>query len=460
MSLPVLMEELQKRLVQNQGRWVPQEPEPKQKRFLDLDCLEALYGGAAGGGKSSALLMGGLQFVDTPGYSAILFRRTFTDLNLPDGLMDRSHQWLADTPASWDGGQKAWSFPSGAKVAFGYLDAARDHFRYQGSAFQYLGFDELTQIRPESYLYMMSRLRRLAGSEVPLRVRSATNPGGQYHNFVKERFVDPETAEDRVFVPASIQDNPHLDRESYIQTLSRLDEITRAQLLDGLWITNNNGLVFPLDSQVNLIQDLPHAIGEMQYVLSVDLGTREDKPTTAFTVVGWHHYDPNAYVVRSYKLAGLTPSSIAEEIVGLMEEFGQVQQVVMDLGGLGAGYAKEIEQRFGLAITAAEKRDKLGNTKLLRGSLERGDTKLYVPGCKQLILELNQLWWDESGTGDAKGSDNHCADSLRYGWRAAAHYLAEKPPIIPVVGDPSYQAYMEQQDEESLLQETQKEIWE
>ena len=72
------------------SRYSPTQPTPKQRAFLALDCLEALYGGAAGGGKSEALLMAALQYVHVPGYAAILFRRTYADLSLPGALMDLS----------------------------------------------------------------------------------------------------------------------------------------------------------------------------------------------------------------------------------------------------------------------------------------------------------------------------------------------------------------------------------
>src|SRR4051812_27808590 len=70
--------------------YCPHDPSenPKQAAFLVCPNLEAFYGGAAGGGKSDALLAGGLEYVDVPGYAAILFRRTYADLALPGALMD------------------------------------------------------------------------------------------------------------------------------------------------------------------------------------------------------------------------------------------------------------------------------------------------------------------------------------------------------------------------------------
>jgi phage terminase large subunit-like protein len=225
--------------------WIPHDPEPRQVEFLLDFRREVLYGGAAGGGKSDALLMGAAQFVETPGYGAILFRKTYTDLALEDALMDRAHDWFGPVGAHWSEKDKRWTFPSGATITFGYLDGPRDHQRYQSAAFQYVGFDEATQIREKHYKYMFSRLRRLAGVEVPLRVRAASNPGGESHTFFHERFVEPRTPEpSRIFIPATLEDNPHLDASEYEQALQNLDDIEYRQLRYGEWVEDVGESVF------------------------------------------------------------------------------------------------------------------------------------------------------------------------------------------------------------------------
>src|SRR5438105_15864341 len=100
------------------AKYVPHDPanNPKQVAFLLLPVKEAFYGGAAGGGKSDALLAAALQYVEIPGYAAILFRRTYADLALPGALMDRSHAWLKGTDVKWKNDTKTWSFPSGATL--------------------------------------------------------------------------------------------------------------------------------------------------------------------------------------------------------------------------------------------------------------------------------------------------------------------------------------------------------
>jgi predicted phage terminase large subunit-like protein len=224
--------------------WIPHSPTPKQSQFLDCPAKEVFYGGAAGGGKTDALLMAALQYVAVPGYRALLFRRTFADLNLPGALMDRAREWLGGSSARWNAHDHVWSFPSGATLTFGYLETERDKYRYQSSELQYIGFDELTQFAESQYLYLFSRLRRLAGSEVPLRMRSASNPGGLGHEWVRARFIDAEPGSARRFIPARLGDNPYLDREQYRESLAELDPVTRAQLLEGDWQIHPEGALF------------------------------------------------------------------------------------------------------------------------------------------------------------------------------------------------------------------------
>jgi predicted phage terminase large subunit-like protein len=226
-------------------KYIPHIPTAKQTAFLLLDCKEAFYGGAAGGGKSDALLMAALQYVDIPGYSAILFRKTYADLTLPGALMDRAKEWLAPFPeVRWNEKDKTYHFPSGATLTFGYLEHDNDKYRYQSAEFQFIGFDELTQLQEGAYRYMFSRLRRLRGATVPLRVRSASNPGNDGHEWVKKRFVIEGPSKGRIFIPAKLEDNPYLDMEAYEESLAELDIITRMQLREGNWDVKHDGSIF------------------------------------------------------------------------------------------------------------------------------------------------------------------------------------------------------------------------
>lgn len=238
--------------------YVPHKPTVKQARFLLSLEPELLYGGAAGGGKSDALLMAALQFVEIPGYSAILFRRTFQDLSLPEALMDRAAGWLSGTDARWNGIEHQWLFPSGAKLTFGYLQTPNDKYRYQSAAFQFIGFDELTQFEESSYSYLFSRLRRSEGSIIPLRMRAASNPGGIGHAWVRSRFVDGGK-----FIPATFTENPYLDHTAYEASLNMLDSVTRAQLKDGNWMVEN-GILFRRE-WFPIVEDYPHDASMVRY---------------------------------------------------------------------------------------------------------------------------------------------------------------------------------------------------
>jgi len=243
-----------------------------------LDCKEAFYGGAAGGGKSDALLMAALQYVDVPGYNAIIFRRTYSDLSLPGALMDRSQDWLAPTDAKWSDLDKKWSFPSGATLSFGYLENEGQKYRYASSEFQFIGWDELTQFAETQYSFLFSRLRRnttQTDNGIPLRVRAAANPGGPGHEWVRNKFiVNPGS---RIFIPAGLVDNPYLNREEYEESLMELDHLTRQQLMYGDWEAQLEGTLFNRD-WFKIIDQVPEGVELRKKVRYWDLAATEEKP--------------------------------------------------------------------------------------------------------------------------------------------------------------------------------------
>lgn len=196
------------------------------------------------------LLAAALQYVDVPGYSAILFRKTFSDLMLPGALIPMSQEWLTPFLASgevrWQDKEKRYTFfESGATLSFGYLDAKGDELRYQGAEFQFVGMDEVTHIDPAAYRYLFSRLRRLKGSNIPIRMRATANPGGPFGDYYYQRFfTDNKDNKKRIFLAAGLQDNPHLDVEEYREALAELDPITREQLENGNWEIRPQGDLF------------------------------------------------------------------------------------------------------------------------------------------------------------------------------------------------------------------------
>ena len=123
---------------------------PSDKQWLGLyayeECPDLFYGGAAGPGKTSFLLMAAAQYVHYPHYRALILRKTYADLSLPDAIMDRANSWWDGVEgARFNNQEKVCYFPSGAQVQFGYLASARDHLRYQGAAVHFVGIDEASQ---------------------------------------------------------------------------------------------------------------------------------------------------------------------------------------------------------------------------------------------------------------------------------------------------------------------------
>jgi predicted phage terminase large subunit-like protein len=227
----------------SENPFIPHSPTGKQAEFLCCETMEAFYGGAGGGGKSDALLMGALQYVTVPGYAALLIRRTYSELSQPKALIDRAHEWLRGTSARWNENKHTWSFPSGASLVFGYCENENDKYQYRSSEYQYIGFDELTEFSESQYTFLFSRLRRLQGVDIPLRMRSASNPGGLGHDWVKHRFIVPGS-KDSPFFPATLVDNPYIDQDEYVMALSHLDPVTREQILVGDWDVVAEGTMF------------------------------------------------------------------------------------------------------------------------------------------------------------------------------------------------------------------------
>ncbi len=266
------------------NRWIPKWTDPKtgrwgpsikQAEFLCRGEREGMFGGAARGGKSFALLAAATRFVNESEYNAILFRRHLTDHKLSGGLIEKSLEWWSNLvvggkKAHWNAVDFKWDFPSGATLQFGFLEALSDRQRYASTEFHFCGFDESTQFEENDYTFMSSRLCKRADCWIPLQIRCASNPGDIGHDWVKRRFITEGVSGGRFFIPADLRDNNFIDQDEYEKSLSVLDFVTRSRLQFGdwdiaaqgnvfkyAWFVNDNLQLGPRRNQVVSLNDVP-----------------------------------------------------------------------------------------------------------------------------------------------------------------------------------------------------------
>ena len=245
----------------HQGDWSP-NPGP-QTAFLQSSVFEVLYGGAAGGGKTDALLIDAVSFVGLgygSGYTALVLRRTFPEIE--KSLLRRSNELYPRFGGVFKVKTNCWAFPGGELIYFGHAEEERSVLQYQSAAFQRVLFDELTSFTEFQYTYLFSRIRSSRG--VPCGIRAATNPGGVGHEWVRQRWLpwvskyaqrpakpgkaryyvrDEEVVRgtpksvSRTFIPALLEDNPYLDigDPQYRASLQQLDVLRNEQLEKGNW---------------------------------------------------------------------------------------------------------------------------------------------------------------------------------------------------------------------------------
>jgi hypothetical protein len=252
----------------------------QQTRFLSSSAFEALFGGAAGPGKTECLIMEALRQVDNPRYTGIIFRRIFPSLEAARGIIQRSLEWYPVYKGRYNSQKHYWTFPSGSRIYFGHMQHEDDMLQYQGSEYAYVGFDELTEFTERQYLYMFTRCRVTPGSGLRAYVRSATNPGNLGHQWVKRRFIttdimnrvgyfapvngkdarvekDTPDAMSRAFYPGKLDDNPSADPNYAMRIRATGDPIQVARLIGGNWDAEyTEGVIFDnWSSLLNVSQD-------------------------------------------------------------------------------------------------------------------------------------------------------------------------------------------------------------
>ncbi len=422
-----------------------------QTEFLAASEQEVLYGGAAGGGKSYGLLADPMRYFDNPNFNGIILRRTNDELR---ELLWKSQELYpkAFQGAKWQEKKSQWTFPSGAKLWLTYLERDQDVLRYQGQAFTYIAFDELTQYAsPFAWTYMRSRLRTTDQS-LPIYMRGTTNPGGPGHGWVKKMFIDPAPANKkfiakdldsgndlvypegharageplfhRRFIPASLYDNPYLTEDgAYEANLLSLPEMQRRQLLEGDWGVADGAAFSEFRPNVHVIEpyDIP---SEWVRFRSCDYGY------SSYSAVHWFAIDPSYGTLINYRELYLSKHTGRDLARAVLEAEGseKMQYGVLDSscwhnrGQIGPSIAEEM-----IAMGCRWRPSDRTNGARIAGKnrlheVLKVDEVTELPGiqffntCRQIIADLPVLPSDPRGTDDIdpRYATDHAYDSVRY----------------------------------------------
>lgn len=275
-------------------RVVRLRPQPgPQEAFLASRADIVIYGGAAGGGKTYALLLEPLRHLNNGKFGGVIFRREAAQITNEGGLWDTALALYPQCGAQpFKSPKLGLRFPSGMRLTFGHLNRETDVLAWQGSQIPFIGFDELTHFERSQFFYMLSRNRSDSG--VPGYLRATTNPDAD--SWVAELIAwwigpdgypindrsgivrwflriddalvwgdDPRALERQhgaalgdakslTFISARITDNPALlnNDPSYLANLRALSRVERERLLGGNWkIRPAAGLYFPrADAQI------------------------------------------------------------------------------------------------------------------------------------------------------------------------------------------------------------------
>ena len=422
-----------------------------QTDFLAAPEREVLYGGAAGGGKSYAMLADPLRYLPHPQFSGLLLRHTTEELR---ELIWKSQELYPKIypGIKWSERKMQWEAPNGGRLWMSYLDRDEDVLRYQGLSFSWIGFDELTQwATPFAWNYMRSRLRSTA-PDLPVYMRASTNPGNKGHAWVKKTFIDPapagkafwatdtETGEvmtypkghskegqplfKRRFIPARLVDNPHLAQTGDYETmLLSLPEHQRKQLLDGDWDVAEGAAFSEFNRAIHVVE--PYAIPrDWVRFRACDYGYG------SFSAVIWFAVAPDESIVVYREL--YVTKVLAEDLANMvleMEANEPIRYGVLDSscwhkrGDTGPSIAERMIMkgcRWRPADRSAGSRIAGKNEVHRRLQIDPftdAPRMTIFSSCTQLIADLPSLPIDKTNTEDVdtKVKNDHTYDALRYG---------------------------------------------
>lgn len=399
-----------------------------QEDFLAAAETDVLYGGAAGGGKSYAMLVDPLRYAHRASHRALIIRRSMPELR---ELIDKSRELY---PRAFPGCkyrevEKLWNFPSGAKIEFGFLERDADVYRYQGQAYSWIGFDEITHLPTEfPWNYLASRLRT-TDSEITPYMRCTANPGGVGAHWVKKRYIEPNEPNHsfkgadgltRKFIPARLEDNPYLAQDGrYEQMLKALPATQRKQLLEGNWDVNEGAAFTEFDLDLHVVPPFEIPIG-WERVKGIDYGYASESACV------WAAVDPSdgtLIVYRELYRKGLTGQDLGTIIteMELSDPFsvsGVLDTAAWARTGTTGPTVGETLVRQGHKLRRADKNRIQGKIQIheyLRVQ-QSGRPRLQIfSSCPNLIRELQGIPLDKSNPEDVDThAPDHAYDALRY----------------------------------------------
>ena len=399
-----------------------------QTDFLAAPERDVLYGGAAGGGKSYAMLIDPLRFAHRAAHRALILRRSMPELR---ELIDKSRELYpkAFPGCKYKEVEKLWNFPSGAKVEFGFLERDADVYRYQGQAYSWIGFDEITHLPTEfGWNYLASRLRT-TDPEITPYMRCTANPGGVGATWVKKRYVDPHppnesfTGEDnltRKFIPARLDDNPYLAEDGrYEEMLKALPPTQRKQLLEGNWDVNEGAAFTEFEQDIHVITPFEIPIS-WERTKGIDYGYASESSCV------WGTVDPSdgtLIIYRELYQKGLTGEDLGDRITQMELSDPYSVQGVLDTAawartGTTGPTVGESLIRAGHKLRRADKNRIQGKIQIHEylKVQQSGRPRLQIFNtCPNLIRELQSIPLDRSNPEDVDThAPDHAYDALRY----------------------------------------------
>ena len=399
-----------------------------QTDFLAAPERDVLYGGAAGGGKSYAMLIDPLRFAHRAAHRALILRRSMPELR---ELIDKSRELYtkAFPGCKYKEVEKLWNFPSGAKVEFGFLERDADVYRYQGQAYSWIGFDEITHLPTEfGWNYLASRLRT-TDSDITPYMRCTANPGGVGATWVKKRYIDPHppnesfVGEDRLsrkFIPARLDDNPYLAKDGrYEEMLQALPPTQRKQLLEGNWDVNEGAAFTEFEQDVHVITPFEIPIS-WERIKGIDYGYASESACIWGAVDA---SDGTLIIYRELYQKGLTGVDLGEKITQMELNDPYSVQGVLDTAawartGTTGPTVGESLIRAGHKLRRADKNRAQGKVQIHEylKVQQSGRPRLQIFNtCPNLIRELQSIPLDKNNPEDVDThAPDHAYDALRY----------------------------------------------